>query len=746
MSLSEKVITNRITKSEIILKEMGIECLSNNEMEEFKKRNKLNYSSDLKLRKFQMSFIESNKSILVLETPTGSGKTLAALGRVILKGDSHRGIFFYPTKELAKEQINSMASLIKQFNYEPLIINPNDIVQYIDDQNWVLNLFKALKLNREKKVVLIDINGDSLFDFIETLGNINSNDENFHYKNKNKGRFLFQMLNILSQSGISSIICTNLDFLFMIQSRRFKFSSQIWEILISWNNLIIDEFHLYGRLQALYLLTMLVTYYKTIELKNDSWMGFLSATPSDLSKIIIDSFQNNVEKISTELFYDITPTISKIRFETKINFININQSLSEMDIESFLIPIISNALDSTDYKSFSVDVEVKLLILVNSNVFCEQLFSKMIEKFPLNKENLFQINGFIPSKSRQKINEMKNAILIGTRAIDIGIDFNVPFLIFESFDRSTFYQRLGRGGRHQKCKIIALVPTQLKDRIDLQTSKSNKLTYEELKNITNQSLKQEEEFFDFIFSREGIELILLFIHSFVNPGGSYIDNKTKFIYDKLRESLIYLKENKKLELIDFDELKRQKIIYVTKNHDEFMYKSGVNILKSISEKIAFRGNLISIPCYFDKYKVWKLISIFEIRKMEFIILTYESWKKANSEQNSPPILWNLHKNSIILYVKNIHKSKNILNFDSSFQINKLKFLKKNSSDLVIEGSNEILSEKINILLTEISPIPCIITGNYLDWRINYIVGKNNNKLKVVIGEEAYLVNFIINNE
>jgi len=43
-------------------------------------------------------------------------------------------------------------------------------------------------------------------------------------------------------------------------------------------------------------------------------------------------------------------------------------------------------------------------------------------------------------------------MLVGTSTVDVGVDFEINFLIFESIDSGTFLQRLGRLGRHDGYK------------------------------------------------------------------------------------------------------------------------------------------------------------------------------------------------------------------------------------------------------------------------------------------------------
>ncbi|MFM9158512.1 MAG: helicase-related protein, partial [Dolichospermum sp.] len=64
-----------------------------------------------------------------------------------------------------------------------------------------------------------------------------------------------------------------------------------------------------------------------------------------------------------------------------------------------------------------------------------------------------EISGRIDKQEREKIHdELKNSqqsvLIVGTSAVDVGVDFRIHLLIFEASDSATFIQRLGRLGRH----------------------------------------------------------------------------------------------------------------------------------------------------------------------------------------------------------------------------------------------------------------------------------------------------------
>ncbi|ASC71710.1 ATP-dependent RNA helicase SrmB [Halomicronema hongdechloris C2206] len=83
-----------------------------------------------------------------------------------------------------------------------------------------------------------------------------------------------------------------------------------------------------------------------------------------------------------------------------------------------------------------------------------------------NSVEVEEISGRMDRASRQVTQEKlkhsrKPVLVIGTSAVDVGVDFKIHLLIFESSDSATVIQRLGRLGRHEGFKhyrAIALLP------------------------------------------------------------------------------------------------------------------------------------------------------------------------------------------------------------------------------------------------------------------------------------------------
>jgi hypothetical protein len=119
------------------------------------------------------------------------------------------------------------------------------------------------------------------------------------------------------------------------------------------------------------------------------------------------------------------------------------------------------------------DINVKVLGIFSSVSFAVRVAQKLRERVTargLNPDDtVFQLHGMMPHNLRPTLSDMNNAILVGTSAIEVGIDFDVPFLVMEAHDTGSFLQRFGRGGRHQDCHALLSVPRTLADSLIQQS-------------------------------------------------------------------------------------------------------------------------------------------------------------------------------------------------------------------------------------------------------------------------------------
>lgn len=85
-------------------------------------------------------------------------------------------------------------------------------------------------------------------------------------------------------------------------------------------------------------------------------------------------------------------------------------------------------------------------IIVNSVASAQRLVAQLRPLFAPHGLSVEPNTGFDALERRRA--SYKADLLVGTSTIDVGVDFQINFLVFESRDAGTFLQRLGRLGRH----------------------------------------------------------------------------------------------------------------------------------------------------------------------------------------------------------------------------------------------------------------------------------------------------------
>ncbi|UFP97271.1 type I-D CRISPR-associated helicase Cas3' [Gloeobacter morelensis] len=90
--------------------------------------------------------------------------------------------------------------------------------------------------------------------------------------------------------------------------------------------------------------------------------------------------------------------------------------------------------------------------------------------FPLLKKALAPLGLTVAQNTRLIKDGLDADLVIGTSTLDVGIDFKINFLIFDSPDGATAIQRLGRLGRHpgfEHYEAVVLLPQYVIERIGL---------------------------------------------------------------------------------------------------------------------------------------------------------------------------------------------------------------------------------------------------------------------------------------
>ncbi len=295
---------------------------------------------------------------------------------------------------------------------------------------------------------------------------------------------------IATRTGQSEVLVTNPDIFHYIYRGAYVFRDDAPDKL--WNRIdrnfdlfIFDEFHVFGAPQIASVINTLLLIRCTSGLTRRNGTHkkflFLSATPNEqlLERLetaglrcqIIDPlatgkycFPSNQEELQQLNLKDWRLVARSIR----LSFIPL-ESISKAS-ENWLRENANLIL-----KQFQQQPGSKGAIILNSIAAVKRLtpfFQALLEPYSLKVSENTGLSG----KGIREQSLLAD-LVIGTSTIDVGVDFKINFLIFESSDAGNFIQRLGRLGRHDGYELdgkktqfdeftaYALVPNFLAERL-----------------------------------------------------------------------------------------------------------------------------------------------------------------------------------------------------------------------------------------------------------------------------------------
>lgn len=362
---------------------------------------------------------------------TGDGKSLAAYLQV-LQGE-FCAIGLYPTNELARDQETQIKGYIDIFQPEnqPRIVKLSGADLEIYAENEALKKGAAiLTLSSQREVLL-------------------TNPDIFHYLHRS---------NYLITGDSPEKLWNKIDKDFDV--------------------FIFDEFHVFAAPQIASVINTMLLIHCTNRRKK---FLFLSATPDQdlISKLEIAGFRCKKINPLAENKYQFPAHPEQEAQLQNQNWRQVTQgiTLNFMPLEpSFKaaetwLKANSNVIIS----QFQEYPGSKGAIILNSIASVKRLtpfFQEILQPYNLTVGE----NTGLSSKEEKELSLAADLVL-GTSTIDVGVDFKINFLIFESSDSGNFIQRLGRLGRHdgyerngQKIKFenytaYALIPNFLVERL-----------------------------------------------------------------------------------------------------------------------------------------------------------------------------------------------------------------------------------------------------------------------------------------
>ncbi|MBD3182514.1 type I-D CRISPR-associated helicase Cas3' [Candidatus Poribacteria bacterium] len=352
-----------------------------------------------------------NNDSFLLVTKTGSGKTRATALPVLKNHES--AVFVYPTNALIQDQAKAIKQLMKD--------------EGISFYEW--NSEKAQESFGTAEYVLVQISAASLNEFAKARG-------------IRKSTALLDML----RPDKRKIILTNPDILYLIYSLRYCASSEALGHFQAYQTIVFDEFHLYGGVELAHALFLI---YLAREMGAFQRVVLLSATPNPevqahldrlISPLLIDAsvkvpqpiLCGEGRKIAHDVFLHPLPFSSDIVDITRTRVMKLFDELK--------------SLKESNKAANSEGEYVPCIVILNSVVNAIALEDSLVES-GIPRTEIAPIRGLSARSSRDVRGK---TLVIGTAAIEVGIDFKTDYLIFEAGNAASFMQRFGRIGRHSE--------------------------------------------------------------------------------------------------------------------------------------------------------------------------------------------------------------------------------------------------------------------------------------------------------
>lgn len=325
---------------------------------------------------------------------TGDGKSLAGQLPVLIREGKSPMMAMYPTNELVQDQQRQLAGA---------------------QQKWKAHFFPTLLYGSKLDEIMAEGDyhqrGDAL------MGELRNHD----------------------------VLLTNPDIFYLIMHQFYLFRDDARDKLIGplmqkFEQFTFDEFHIFDIPQVISVLNALLFLDEIGGTARPHRYLFLSATPGELMLHYLGRSGLTVKEIEGKYLHtDTQPDLQRWR---RI----LHRATVHLDVLS-VEDWVEQHLDDT-LLPFFLDHRpgAKGAIIVNSVAAANRLVERLEPILAQHRLNVKPNTGQTSRSGRA--DSYAADLLVGTSTVDVGVDFQINFLLFESRDAGSFLQRLGRLGRH----------------------------------------------------------------------------------------------------------------------------------------------------------------------------------------------------------------------------------------------------------------------------------------------------------
>lgn len=359
---------------------------------------------------------------------TGDGKSLAAYLRTLISG---RSVFaMYPTNELARDQERQLETDKQRWQRTELRLTP----------------MSARRLEDVIAQGVYDRKADVIRHLADNYDVVLTNPDIFHYL----AQFFY------TRKG---------------DAPDMVFSRKIVELF---DLFVFDEFHIFQTPEVVAVLNALLLVREVSGAVCPKRFLFLSATPVPLLQEYLTKAGFRCKLVQPEVEHWYLHTIAPVaeaewRRIVQATDVHFWETKGDYRAEEW----VADHLQDTLLAFFRHHRPgAKGAFIVNGVATAHRLYDQLKPVFDPEGLAVSLNTGFTGETLKRA--SLEADLLIGTSTIDVGVDFRINFLAFESRDAGTFLQRLGRLGRHaddgrghkfEAFEAHALVPNFVTERL-----------------------------------------------------------------------------------------------------------------------------------------------------------------------------------------------------------------------------------------------------------------------------------------
>jgi CRISPR-associated endonuclease/helicase Cas3 len=241
----------------------------------------------------------------------------------------------------------------------------------------------------------------------------------------------------------ASVILTNPDIFNLVMNYSYgQYSPMFTEeelpytLGVNFDTFVFDEFHVFSVPQIVAALTSMLYFAQQPGLR--SKFLFSSATPSDILIEMIDRAGLRYRLVKGEYASGPGDSYRQVLYPVSLEF---DKPEPNADAETWVREHVDELVEFWH----SCDRQAKGAIIVNSVAMARRIAEFLAGALAPEGISVGENTGLTDQTRRREA--LTKDIVVGTSTIDVGVDFNINYLIFESTNAGNFLQRLGRLAR-----------------------------------------------------------------------------------------------------------------------------------------------------------------------------------------------------------------------------------------------------------------------------------------------------------